>query len=152
MLRAAANNQVIGTTTNNNAAAGIVGEYLSSTITTGASVALATGVTSNVTSIPLTAGDWDVTGSVQYTFGATTSYTNLVGGISTVTATLGGQGNNFDFETAAVVPTAAADMSWAVPVVRISIAATTTVYLVAQGTFSVSTLKAYGILRARRVR
>jgi hypothetical protein len=36
--------------------------------------------------------------------------------------------------------------------VRLSIAATTTVFLVAQCTFTVSTLSAYGTIRARRMR
>lgn len=143
---------VSGTNTNDNAAAGFIGEYVSSTLASGSSVSLATGVTSNVTSISLTAGDWDVTGTVSYTFGATTSYTNLIGGVSSTSATLGPQGNQFDYETAANVPTAAADSTWGVPIVRFSLSGTTTIFLVTQATFTVSTLKAYGIIRARRVR
>jgi len=141
-----------GTTTNNNANAGAVGEYVTATIATGASVALGTGVTSNITSISLTAGDWDVTGAVDFTFGATTSYTNLIGSVSTTTGTIGAQDSKFDFETPAAVPTAGADSTFPVPVVRFSLSGTTTVFLVAQGTFTVSTLKAYGTIRARRVR
>jgi hypothetical protein len=144
--------QFPATQTNDNASAGNAGEYISSTIATGASVALTNGVTANVTSISLTAGDWDVTGVVDFTFGATTSYTNLAGGVSTTSATLGAQDSFFDFETPAEVPTAANDPAWVVPTVRLSLSATTTVYLVAQAAFTVSTLKAYGTLRARRMR
>jgi hypothetical protein len=50
------------------------------------------------------------------------------------------------------VPTAAVDPAFTTPVVRLSLAATTTVYLVSRATFTVSTLKAYGTIRARRVR
>ncbi len=145
-------NGIVGTTTNNNANAGSVGEYVQSVLATGSSVTLATGVTSNVTSISLTAGDWDVTGAVDFTFGATTSYTNLIGSVSSTSATIGAQDSKFDFETPAAVPTAGADATFPLPVVRFSLSGTTTVFLVAQGTFTVSTLKAYGTIRARRIR
>jgi hypothetical protein len=143
---------IVGTPTNDNAAAGAVGEYISSTIATGSSITLTTNVAANVTSVSLTAGDWDCSGATDFTFGATTSYTNLIGSISTTSATLGAQDSKFDYETAANVPTASADATWALPNVRVLIASTTTVYLVAQGTFTVSSLKAYGTLRCRRVR
>lgn len=132
--------------------AGSVGEYVSSTVATGSSVSLTTNTTANITSISLTPGDWDVTGVVDFTFGATTSYTNLQGGVSTTSATIGGQDSYFDFETAATVPTATKDPAFTVPTVRLTLTSTTTVYLVAQATFTVSTLKAYGTLRARRVK
>jgi hypothetical protein len=38
------------------------------------------------------------------------------------------------------------------PVVRISINATTTIYLVAQSSFTASTMNVFGQIRARRVR
>lgn len=143
---------IVGTTTNNNANAGSVGEYVSSTITSASAVALTTNTTANVTSVSLTAGDWDCTGAVDFQFAATTSYTNLVGGTSSTSATIGAQDSAFDFETPAAVPTAGHDMTWTVPTTRYLLAATTTVYLVAQGTFTVDTLKAYGTLRCRRMR
>jgi hypothetical protein len=145
-------NGIAGTTTNNNATAGNVGELITSVIATGSSVSLATGVTSNVTSVSLTAGDWDCSGAVDFTFGATTSYTNLIGSISTTTGTIGGQDSKFDFETSAIVPTGTNDATFALPIVRELLSATTTVFLVAQGTFTLSTLKAYGTIRCRRVR
>jgi len=143
---------IVGTATNDNAAAGQYGEFVSTTVLSGASVALATGVSSNVASVTLGAGDWDVSGCIAFTFGATTSYTNLAGGASSATGALPAQQNTFDYETAATVPTAGADMSWVIPTQRFSLSASTTIFLVAQGTFTVSTLKAYGIIRARRVR
>ncbi len=139
-----------GTATNDNAPAGDVGEYIMSA--TGSSISLSTGTTANVTSISLTSGDWDVTGAVDYTFGATTSVTDLIGGVSTTSATLGAQDTFTNHPLAASVPTAAFDAAYPLPVVRISLASTTTVYLVAQGTFTISTLKAYGTIRARRMR
>src|SRR5258708_684167 len=135
-----------------NAAAGAIGEYVSSTIAQGAAVGLTTATSANMTSISLTAGDWEVSGVIAFQFGATTSYTNLVGGVSSVSATLPAQEITFDLEQPATIPTAGKDMSFVMPTTRISIASTTNIFAVAQGTFTASTLKAYGILRARRVR
>lgn len=144
---------IVGTTAANSANAGSVGEVATCTIATGSSVTLGTGTTSNVCSInTLSAGDWDCNGAVDFTFGATTSYTNLVGSISTTTATLGAQDSKFDYETAANVPTASADATWVLPTVRVNISSATQVFLVAQATFSISSLKAYGTLRCRRMR
>ncbi len=143
---------IVGTTTNDSAATGQYGEYVSTTIAVAGAVALATGVSVNVTNITLGPGDWDVSGCIAFQFGATTSYTNLVGGASSVTATLGAQETTFDYETPATVPTAGKDMSWVIPSQRFSLNGSTTIFLVAQGTFTISSLKAYGIIRARRIR
>lgn len=144
---------IVGTTTSDNAATGQYGEFVEASVASGAAVVLATGAASNVTSITLGAGDWDVSGTMAFLFGATTSYTNLIGAISTLTGALDAFiGGFFDYETPAVVPTAGSDQFWALPTRRISIATSTTIFLVAQATFTVSTLKAYGRIRARRVR
>lgn len=142
-----------GTTTNDNAATGQYGEFITAGIGSGSAVSLTTNTPANITSITLGAGDWDVTGVVSYQFGATTSYTNLIGDMSATTATLDGIATHyFDYETAAQVPTAGSDQTWSLPTARFSLSTSTTIFLVAQATFTVSTLKAYGNLRARRVR
>lgn len=145
---------IAGTTTNNNANAGSFGEYV-----TGTTAANTTSLTTNTpanagagTNISLTAGDWDCTGVVNFTYGATTSVTNEAGGISTTTATLPAQDSYFDFETAAMVPTAGAVGAYVCPTVRLSLNGTTNVFLVTQATFTVSTIKAGGTIRCRRVR
>jgi len=139
---------LVGTTTNNNANAGSVGEYISSTVASGSSISLSSGVSANVTSISLTAGDWDVFGAVQFTAGATTTQTAYYGCISTVSATLiGGQ--------TAVTPGLATGQALAgvgAPQIRLSLASTTTVYLVAESIFGTSTMNAYGFIGARRRR
>jgi Na+-driven multidrug efflux pump len=53
---------------------------------------------------------------------------------------------------AAVVPTASVDFGIPVRGQRIVLTATTTIFLVAVGNFTVSTLSAYGTIEARRVR
>jgi len=55
-----------GTTTNDNAAAGQVGEFRSAILLQASAVALATGVDAVVVQLALTAGDWDVWGSVSF--------------------------------------------------------------------------------------
>lgn len=147
-----------GTPTNDNALAGDIGEYISSTVASGSAVSLTTATPANVTSISLTAGDWDIDGTIDYTPGATTSITVLNAAVSLTTNTLstqpGGSGLGSDPLTvltqAAAVPNGTVTVSS--PTVRLSINQTTTVYLVASGTFTVSTLAAYGTIRARRVR
>lgn len=130
------------TTAADNAVAGRIGEY----ITANASgVAMTTATPVNVTSISLTAGDWDVIGSIS--IAGNLNLTIAGAGISTVSATLGAATTQCQLQgpafTAYTGPT---------PNVRLSLAATTTVYLVASATFASSTASATGLIRARRVR
>jgi len=124
----------------------------SGTHTGTAGTVLSTGTTKDVTGIFLTAGDWDCSATSDFQFGATTSFTNLAGSISTATNTLGGQDTGFDYETPASVPTAAFDMAWPISNVRQLLGGSTNVLLTTQGTFTVSTLKSYGSIRCRRTR
>jgi hypothetical protein len=125
------------------------------TIATGSSVTLTSITGANVTSISLTAGDWDVYGTVAFTVGSTTTVGYLAGGINTASATLPTTGTG-----AFVIPGAGTnatvditlDPQASTPYSQISIAGTTTVYLVAQAKFGTSTCKAYGRIYARRAR
>lgn len=135
-----------GTVAADSAQAGSWGEYASNT-TSGTS--LATGVTNNCTSVSLTAGDWDVSATFQFTAGGTTTITNEYAGVSTTSATVGALGtfvlNDNTFPTGAPTNTAT-------PIVRVNVSSTTTVYAVAQATFAVSTMTCSAFIRARRVR
>lgn len=145
----AATSSIPGTTTNDNATAGNVGEYVESKVASGSAVSLTTATSTNITSISLTAGDWDVTGNINY-IGASATITGKISGISSTSATLPTDGtevysgvnvtllNNTDGTTLATK--------------RISISGTTTVYLVGQTTFSAGTVTAFGYISARRVR
>ncbi len=143
---------IVGTTTNNNANSGSVGEYVSSSVASGSAIALTSGVTANVTSVSLTAGDWRCDGVAAYHSAASTTESNYTEGISTTSATLGALGSYLSHSSAAQTPSTAPDEMLGTPRFRISIAATTTVYLVVQTTFSVSTMSAYGTLQCTRVR
>lgn len=142
---------ILGTTTNDNAVTGTVGEYISSTVLVGSAVALTTDTPANVTSIALTAGDWDVWANVWTSTGSGTVLTQFVVAVSDVSAT---------FPTA---PGDGAYTSWSgsltttnigftAGMARRSLALTTTVYLVVQASFSVDAEAAYGFIGARRVR
>jgi len=141
-----------GTNTNDSAAAGYVGEYISSEVLVGSAVSLTNGGTATVTSISLTAGDWDVSGNVWTSIGAGTLTQTINAAISTTAATLPtrpGSGASTQIilgtgvSAASGVPTGTR---------RVSLASTTTVYLVVYTEFTVSTLAAYGFIGARRVR
>lgn len=140
---------IVGTTTNNNANAGAVGEVIASVIAQGSAVAVTNGVAVNVTSISLTAGDWDVFGAVQYNVGANVAFTYIAGSAGTTTAALN-TGNFFIVGHPGV--TASPLAGAAVPTIRVNIAATTTVYLVAQAAFGSGTVTAFGNITARRRR
>lgn len=147
-----------GTTTNDDAVAGFIGEFVTSTVATASAVSLTSTTAANVTSISLTAGDWDVSWVVDFKPGATTSVTLMAGSISLTTATHNTQAGGSGIGTEAFIiediaaNVLAADFSQVGPVVRCSFSSTQTVYLVASSTFSVSTMGAYGTIRARRVR
>jgi len=140
---------IAGTATNDNATAGNIGEHSSSLIAAGSAVSLTTNTSANVTSLSLTAGDWDVEGAINYTE-TTSTVTARTGGISTTSATLPTDGSEVENGFLTTVVTTKAGIT--VPRKRISISATTTVYLVARAVFSAGTEAAYGQLTARRVR
>ena len=146
---------LLGTATNDDAAAGNVGEYVSATLGVGSELSLTTATVINVTSISLTAGDWDVAGTVQVgNANANPVFTSVQGGASTTSATLPSVEKTFamSFHEATSDPAANVDSSWVIPTQRFSLATTTTVYLVGKVAFSVGTLSIYGSIRARRVR
>ena len=136
---------IVGVTTNSNAAAGNVGEYVSAVDNVG--VSLTTGTRANVVSISLTAGDWDVTGYVGYLPSGGASSTYQEGSISSTSATIGSAGARTILST-----TTTAQIEIPLPTVRVSLASTTTYYLVTNNDFTGGTIKGTGLIRARRVR
>lgn len=145
---------IIGTTTADSANTGIVGEVLAASVSSTAAISLTTSTTANVTSISLTAGDWDVRGAVWFTPNAGTSVNQIIGGISQTSATLPTKGDGLStYNTATPGGIGVYDDS-SVPVGpwRVSVASTTTIYLVARSVFFSNTQSAYGSIQARRVR
>ena len=104
--------------------------------------------TTNIASISLTAGIWDVSSIGIFTAAAITG-TNFKFSISTTSATNGTTGDNQAATPSP--PTASAGNTLIVPSYRLTLTSTTTVYLVAEGTYTVGALTAYGRISATRV-
>lgn len=136
---------IIGTTTNNNAAAGSVGEVISSTILFASRAALTTGTLTNITSVSLTAGDWDVYGNVGIS-STTSSISSYAAGLSTTSVTLPDPA----FYSSGNI-TASSVFTNPVPLQRLSLSGTTTVYLVVTSTVG-GTPAMFGNITARRRR
>jgi hypothetical protein len=144
---------VVGTVAADSAAAGSIGEYIESILAVGSATALTTATAKTVTSISLTAGDWDLTGVVYFSTAASTSVTNTIAGFSTTTNTLDTTAGRFAIHTfPALVPGNLTGMSETLPRYRFNVSGTTTIYLIGYSTFTVSTNAAWGMISARRVR
>jgi len=125
-----------GVTDGSDAAAGQIGEYMTAT---GGPVALTSGFVANVASLALTAGDWDVSGNVQFSAGAG-AHTFFGAGITAV-----------DTLTAATFPTTALTQAISPAMRRVNVTTTTTTWLVADAGFA-GTVTVTGTIRARRAR
>lgn len=139
-------NGIKGTIAADNANAGSVGEFITAT---GTSVALTSSTPANVTSISLTAGDWDVFGGFQFT-GASSAVSSAQScGISTTSATFGGAGtfSGIGWSTAAN-----GGFAGPTPTLRFNVSTTTTVFLVAQANYTPGTVSVSGTINARRRR
>ncbi len=144
--------QFPGTTTNDAAAAGNVGEYISAEVTAGAPVALTTLTQTNITSMPLTAGDYDVWANIFFVCAATTVIGGGIGSISATSATLDTTGGHSGFVPLPNAGNTGGNYSISVGPVQYKLPSTTTIYMVAFANFTTSTCSAYGYLAARRRR
>lgn len=143
--------QLYGTQTSDNANAGNVGEHISSTVTQGSAVSMTNSTVANVTSIPLTPGDWEVWFQANFNPAAGTSITFLEAAISTTSSSVVFQpGHGATLAMPAGTP--ANPMTVLAGPARLSLGGSATYYANVEGLFSVSTLAAYGILQAWRRR
>lgn len=146
--------QLLGTATNDNATTGNVGELLTASVAQGSAVGLSNGVAANVTSLPITAGDWDLWANVYWSSAASTTVTALNAFLtatsgSTGTSPLGGFINHL---CASFTPNSSFIGGYTVGPIRLSLAGTQTWFLVTSASFAVAALSAYGIINARRIR
>lgn len=132
-------------------AAGTFGQLLEARLDVASATALTTGVSKNVTSVALTAGCWDITGFVGTITTGTTSTTRVQAAISAVSATLPAADPYYGYTQITQPATTNANQLVPIGAVRVNISATTTYYLVAASTFTVSTTTAYGAIRATRI-
>lgn len=140
---------ITGTATNDDAAAGKCGEFISSRIASGSAITINSVTSTNVTSISLTAGDWDVWGNITWpTVGTTT--TQLYAWISSTSATP----PDSSLYCAHLLATGTWNGSAGVipPQLRFSLSGTTTIYLTAYMIDVSGSGTVCGGIYARRVR
>lgn len=142
---------VVGRTDGGSATAGNVGEVISSTVLTGAAVSFTTAITRDITSIDLPAGEWDVSGMVNFAGTGTTTVQQMTVAINTTSATLPLSSNSSYMRVTNTFGAGQADNALQCGIRRFSLSSTTTVYLVAASNFAVSTLSGFGTITARRV-
>jgi hypothetical protein len=146
--------QYPGETTTGSATAGNVGEVISSNILVASGVSLSTGTAANITTITLTAGDWDISAQVYFNGTATTAVAGLRGSVSTTSATENLVSPNFGAVgyASGTIALATTDTAFAIAPIRQSLSGSQQFWLVGFASFSASTCKAYGVIRARRIR
>lgn len=114
-------------------------------------VPLVSGTVANVAQITLTPGVWEIAGVVVYHNAASTVMADALQGISRNTGAVDQQGSySCDLQGLA----SAIDLSYVTPTFRMVCTpaqGTLTVYLIARSNFTVSTVSAYGNIRAWRV-
>lgn len=144
--------QIPGTIASDNAIAGNVGEYIEGTLAIGSATSLVTATAKTIISISLTAGDWDVSGTIYFTPDTTTNVTQYAASSSLTTDTL--DIAPFAFQSIAYPAGIPGIRITApqIPMRRFSLSVTTTIFAIAQSAFTVSTMTAWGGIRARRVR
>lgn len=139
-----------GDATGTPAGAGQVGELVLATLGSGSAVSLTTATSKTVTSVALTAGDWDVEGMVVLSYAAATQSGDGQAGISGVNNTLPVDGLICFNNTRQTTTTSKVTIT--VPLFAWISSGSQTIYLVAQANFSAGTCTAYGNITARRRR
>jgi len=140
---------IVGVTDASTSGAGKVGEVISSYIVEASGVNPSSNTATNITSISLTAGDWDVVGQVEL-LQDSVGFSSCLGWTSVSSAT-----QPDDSRLSGLNQGSASGMSfWAVPTpyLRVNVSSTTSVYLSCKAVFSMGTTTAAGFISARRVR
>lgn len=114
-------------------------------------------IASGPTSLALTDGQWMISAAIAFVPAGTTSITQLIGAVSNTSATLPAGASiaqvanvtqtRIQQSYAAFVP-GANDLGFVLPVMFARVSGTVNFYLVAQATFTVAALSAYGSLQA----
>jgi hypothetical protein len=117
---------VLGISSNTASAAGYVGEVISSSVLNASAVSCSSNVATNITSITVTAGDWDIWGNVFFNIsGASSAY---YCGINTSSATLP---DNSLLAGTNIALGSSTSAGHSAPAITKHFSGTTTVYLIA---------------------
>ena len=141
-----------GVTNGGNAASGVVGEYLSSVVLAGGAIGLSTGVSADITTLALAAGDYDVWGSVVFSPAASTTVTALEGWIGNASATPPTLPNGGAMVSIQTAFTTGVIQALPVGTQRVTSSGPVTLYLSVQAAFGTSTMTGFGGMWARRRR
>jgi hypothetical protein len=146
---------ISGTATNDDAAAGDVGEIVEADVAIGSEITITTTSTAtNITSISLAAGDWDVSGVIHFQPAPTTTITAFSTSLSSTSAVSDVTKGRITLLAYAAAGTTTVNNRISVVVMpcRFSLSAPTTIFLVGIAVFGTSTMGAAGHIRARRMR
>ncbi len=139
---------ILGTTAGGNASSGYVGEIISSVISSGSAVAINSSTAKDMTTISLTAGDWDVYGNISFV-GSTNNISLAILWASLTSGTLPDASlYNLTYPNITFLNQYGSN----VPYLRVSISMTTTVYITGYVVFATGTVSMQGGIYARRVR
>lgn len=141
---------VHGTNTNDNASAGFIGEYVESVISSATDFP-ATNTYGDLTSISLTAGDWEISLNIDVSAQGGT-YTQILSGIGTASGNSSTNLSNGNTIAHIWTPTATSNSSGCVSGYRASLSGTTIYYLKYLSSYTGTAAKATGRLSARRMR
>jgi hypothetical protein len=146
-------NKVKGVTDGSSAAAGDVGEEIKTVVPFASGATLTNNVVSNIGSLVLTPGDWDVSASAGF-YASTTNTASVSFALSTVSAVLPVSTTDTSgiSEISVALSVNVANI-FPVPSMRFNVTVNTTVFLVVQGAWTgAGTPVGWGTVRARRMR
>jgi len=161
-IRIAPFDSAVGNVQGVNASANTVGYVLTSSVNVGAAVSLTSATPKNIiASLVIPAGSWWISAAVGFIPAATTSVTAFIAAVSTTSATIppnntelvtdgAGQIHSHISYPASVPGTNNIDIT--IPSYPLFTSVPVTVYLVAQATFTVSTMTGFGVINAVRIR
>lgn len=118
-------------------------------VASGSAVALTTATAKDVTTLTLAAGKWAIFGAVYFTGNAATTVTRAAGSLSTTADTMATDPGSFanQYLAGAVFSTIGEDIAITGMAIT-DLAGGATYHLVAQASFAVNTLSAYGLIFA----
>lgn len=136
-----------GVTDGSTATAGYVGELIQASVLFASAISLTTATPADITSITLTAGDWDIYGNVTATF--TGNYNDFSCWCSSTSATSPDPSMLAHVSDKII---GGGDEGQATPTLHVSLSTTTVFYLSSQVNFTTGTASGCGKISARRVR
>lgn len=137
---------IVGVTNGSNASAGSVGQFISNVVNSGSPVLISAATATDITSISLTAGDWDVYGNVTVIFTGGTG----AGGITYAWSNIASVTIPDPSLINGILTSINSQMGQSIPYARYNISTTTTVYLSVYN--SGGTANGSGGIYARRIR